>query len=111
MIDDRLYLGDILRCADRILSYTASGREAFENSTLIQDAVIRNFEIIGEATKQISDALRSANPDVPRRVVGRFRNVLIHHYMGVDLGEVWNIVEGDLPELRRRIDEILAGLS
>lgn len=110
MNKDRLYLTDILRCAERILAYTTEGKEAFEKSTLIQDAVIRNFEIVGEAVKQVSDETRTANADVPWRVIGRFRDVLIHHYMGVDLNEVWNIVEKDLPGLKVRIQEILRTL-
>lgn len=104
---DALYLRDILKAADRILEYTEGGREAFFASHLIQDGVIRNFEIIGEAAKQVSENTRLAFPDVPWRVIGRFRDLLIHHYFGVDLDEVWNIVAGDLVALRQRVLEIL----
>jgi uncharacterized protein with HEPN domain len=111
MKDDRLYLRDILRCTSRILTYTSAGREAFDDSTLIQDAVIRNFEIVGEAVKQISPELKSAHPDLPWRLIARFRDVLIHHYMGVDLNEVWNIIANDLPDLRAKIEGILVALG
>jgi uncharacterized protein with HEPN domain len=109
--DDRLYLKDVIRCAERILAYTAGGREEFVASTLIQDAVIRNFEIIGEAVKQISSELKAAHPEVEWRPIARFRDLLIHHYMGVDLNEVWNIVVGDLPDLRQHAERILDELG
>jgi len=104
---DRLYLKDLLIAADRILEYTVGGEAAFKESPLIQDAVIRNFEIIGEAAKQISEETRTLHPDIPWRVIGRFRDLLIHHYHGVDLDQVWNIVAGDLQLLRTRAQEVL----
>ena len=97
--DDQLYLIHILECIERIESYTQGGREAFQKSKMSQDAVIRNFEVMGEAAKNVSDATRQIYP--------AFRDVLIHDYLGVDLGEVWNIVEQHLPPLKRSIKEIL----
>ena len=73
--------------------------------------MIRNFEIIGEAAKQISPKLKQAHPNVPWRSVAGFRDVLIHQYTGVDLDEVWNIIERALPDLRRQIDAILTALG
>jgi uncharacterized protein with HEPN domain len=60
--DDRVYLDNILECIRRVEEYTQDGRETFLNSTVFQDAVIRNFEVIGEATKRLSQALRDENP-------------------------------------------------
>ena len=64
MKDDRLYLSNIAECIERIESYTSSGKEAFMQTRMIQDAVMRNFEVIGEATKRLSPELREAHPDI-----------------------------------------------
>lgn len=112
MIDrDRRYLRDILTCSERIEEYVQAGETAFRQSTLVQDAVLRNFEIIGEAVKQLSEELRTKHSDVPWRPIGRFGDLLIHHYAAVDLDEVWNIVVSDLPTLRSRASEILEELQ
>ena len=108
MTDDRVYLTHIQEAIERIEAYTAEGREAFMADPMVQDAVIRNFEIIGEATKRLGRALKQSRQDVPWRNVAGFRDVLIHNYMGVDLVEVWNIIAGYLPELRAVVDELLA---
>ena len=111
MKDDRLYLIHISESIQRIESYAKDGRDAFRRSPLIQDAVIRNFEIIGEAAKQISPQLKQAHPEVPWRSVAGFRDVLIHQYTGVDLDEVWNVIERALPDLRRHIESVLTSLG
>jgi uncharacterized protein with HEPN domain len=80
-------------------------------SPLIQDAVIRNFEVIGEAAKRVSDQFKQAHPNVPWRRVAGFRDVLIHDYLGVDLNEVWGIVERNLSDLKRKIEAILQELG
>ena len=65
MKDDRLYLSNIKECIERIESYTAEGKEVFLKTIIIQDAVIRNFEIIGEATKRLSTEFRTTYADIP----------------------------------------------
>jgi len=107
MKDDQLYLIHILECIERIESYTQGGREAFQKSKMSQDAVIRNFEVMGEAAKNVSEATRRIHPKVPWKRIAGFRDVLIHDYLGVDLGEVWNIVEQHLPPLKQSVKEIL----
>jgi uncharacterized protein with HEPN domain len=96
---------------ERILLYTTGGREDFFESLLIQDAVIRNFEVIGEATKKLSLELRQQYPDIPWRRIAGFRDVLIHDYMGIDLDEVWDVVDRDLPELKSNVEAILQELA
>lgn len=76
-----------------------------------QDAVIRQLEIIGEATKNLSDGLRSAHPEIPWRRIAGLRDVLIHGYMGVDLAAVWEITQKNLPDLERRIEKVLRDLQ
>jgi uncharacterized protein with HEPN domain len=72
-----------------------------------QDAVIRQLEIIGEATKRLSENLRAAHPDIPWRRIAGMRDVLIHDYLGVDLNAVWEATQKDIPGLKTRIEMIL----
>jgi len=105
---DRLYLESIRDCMERIAEYTANGEDAFMASRLIQDGVIRNLEVIGEATKNLSSELRDANPAIPWRQIAGMRDVLIHDYLKVNLARVWRTVVTDLPPLRAVVSELLA---
>lgn len=107
MRDDSLYLSNIKECIERIESYTRDGKEAFMQTPMIQDAVIRNFEIIGEATKRLSTDLKAVYPDVPWQQIAGFRDVLIHDYLKVNLNRVWGVVELNLPELKATVKKIL----
>jgi len=109
--DPRVYLAQILECIQRITSYTAGGRETFFADSLIQDAVIRNFEVIGEAAKRVPEEYRQAHQQVPWRSLAAFRDVLIHQYEGVSLPEVWRVVETELPALKAAIAAILPPLD
>ncbi|CAN5906556.1 MAG: DUF86 domain-containing protein [Gemmatimonadetes bacterium] len=107
MKDDSLYLADMLQRARRIEAFTRGGRDEFFASELIQDAVIRNFEVIGEAAARVSHELRYQYPDVAWRKVIGFRNVLIHGYTRLSLEEVWEVVETALPHLKTQLESIL----
>ena len=106
MKDDKLYLIHILECIGHIEDYCQKGREEFLHSRLQQDAVMRNFEIMGEATKHISDKLKKAYATIPWKRIAGFRDVLIHNYMGVEVESVWQIIDKDLPGLKRKIQRI-----
>ncbi len=107
MTDDKTYLGHMLDAIDRIQTYTAEGRDAFMADTMIQDAVVRNFEIIGEAAKRLSADLRHRHPEIPWRQAAGFRDVLSHDYVSIDLTIVWNAIESHLPTLREAVRELL----
>ena len=108
MKDDTLYLIHIRECIERIEKYTAEGgKDAFLASTLIQDALMRNLQIMAESTQRLSNTAKEAHPEVDWYKISGFRNVLVHGYLGVDLDRVWIIVERDLPSLKRAIVSML----
>jgi uncharacterized protein with HEPN domain len=105
--DDRVYLLHIRDAIERIQIFTTGGREQFLSSAMIQDAVLRNLEVIGEAVKGLSDGLRTSAPDVPWKQIAGMRDVLIHHYFGVKLETVWQVVAEHVPALKTQVDELL----
>jgi uncharacterized protein with HEPN domain len=109
--DPRVYLAHILECAQKIERYTKGGEKEFHNDTMLQDAVIRNFEIIGEAAKRVPEAYCRANSQIPWRLMAGFRDVLIHAYEGIDLKRVWQIVRHDLPVVKEAVEKLLPPLE
>ena len=110
MKNNKLYLSNIQECIQNIEIYTKDGEESFKQNRMIQDAVIRNFEIIGEAVKRIEKEIKESYPNVPWRQMAGFRDVLIHDYLRVDLEEVWLIIIDDLPILKVNIETIMKDL-
>ena len=107
MKEDRIYLLHIRDSAERIFKYTAAGKEVFLAETMIQDAVVRNLEIIGEAVKRISEKTRNSHPDVPWKQIAGMRDKMIHEYFGVDLELIWRVVEKDLRQFAGTVQTIL----
>jgi len=102
--EDALYLSHIDEAIGRIEDYTHEGREIFLHTPLIQDAVIRNFEIIGEATKNLSDELRAENSDIRWRQIAGLRDMLIHEYAKVNLSRACRPAsERVVPLILRRV--------
>jgi uncharacterized protein with HEPN domain len=107
MKDDLAFIEHILLCIDKIQEYTRNlTAYDFNHSELIQDAVIRNIEIIGEATKKISKDLKSQNREIPWKEMSGMRDKLIHDYFGVDVDVVWKTVNEDIPYLKSLIENI-----
>ena len=105
--DPNLFLFDILISADAIEEYfnKISKKEFFE-SQLLQDAVVRRLEIIGEAAKNIPLRIKNQNEKIAWKKIVGLRNILTHGYFGVNVERVWNIVKNDLPELKKQIRNI-----
>ena len=108
MKDDQVYLRHILDAIEKIETYlTGQTYESFSNNNMIIDAVVRELEIIGEATNHLSDLLRESHPEIPWRDAIDMRNILIHEYFGVRTHLVWSTCKEDLPKLKKLIDDLL----
>jgi uncharacterized protein with HEPN domain len=105
---DRVLLAHMRDCIERVREYTAGDRTRFETSRLVQDAVIRNLQTLAESSQRLSDTVKSTEPQVPWRELAGFRNVIVHGYLGIDLGAVWLVVEQDLPPLAAALDRMVA---
>ena len=108
MRDDSLYLRHILDAIEAICQYTGTtAREEFIQNPILRDAVIRQLEIIGEASNRLSDETRLASPDTQWAQIISMRNRLIHGYFQVDVDLVWEIITNDLPALKQQIESIV----
>ena len=108
MKDDRLYLHHMLERCQRIARFISPGKDRFLASEELQDAVIRNIEVIGEAAKRVSPETRDRLAQLDWKRICGMRDVLIHDYLGVDLEEVWNVAAIRIPELQVALEEFLA---
>lgn len=109
------YLGHILEAIERIQHYVEDMDEVgFLDNKLVQDAVIRNLEVIGEASRNIERVhpeFAAAHPELPLALANDMRNALAHGYFKVDLEIVWKTIQGNLPDLHAQITEVSATLS
>jgi len=111
MKGSHLYLVHMVEALEKIEIFTEGGKDVFLSDILIQDAVYRNFEVIGEAAKRVPDDIRSLITDVPWRQVSGLRDALIHQYDGIDPVEVWRVVEGNVSDIKASIQIYLDSLK
>lgn len=108
MKDDSIYLEHIETNLKRIIFYSAGfSHEDFLRNNQLQDACIRQIEIMGEATKRISDPFKESHPEVPWKDMAGMRDKLIHDYLDVDLNIVYQTVAVDIPNLLPLIEKLL----
>ena len=105
---DAVLLAHIRECIERIAEYIGGDRASFFGSSLVQDAVVRNLQILAESTQRLSEPLKATEPGIPWTAIAGFRNILTHGYLGLDLESVWSVVEQDLPELEEAIERMAA---
>lgn len=112
MKNDAVYLHHILDAINRIQRYTAGvSYDQFLQDSLLQDGVVRQLEIIGEAAKNVSSTFRDAHPELPWSQMTGTRNKLIHAYFEVNLFIVWDTVQSDLPSLKQQVERLLRMLG
>lgn len=106
--DNKIFLLHILDAISKIEKYIADlDFDKFKNYDLLQDGVIREIEIIGEATKKLSDEIKQKYSVIPWRDIAGMRDKLIHDYFGVDIRAVWKTAKEDIPKLKEEILKIL----
>lgn len=102
--DNGVFLLHIASSFEKILLYVKDMTEnEFSTNSLVQDAVVRNYEIIGEAAKNVSEEFRVQHPEIDWRGMAGFRDVLIHQYFGIDLINVWNISQNQAEKVLKQI--------
>jgi uncharacterized protein with HEPN domain len=112
MKDNSIYIDHILDSINKIESYTKNlTKNGFSKNELVQDAVIRNIEIIGEASKKVSRDLKHTYSKIPWKDISGMRDKLIHDYIGVDVDVIWTTIKRDLPILKNQMAEIKSYLS
>ena len=104
------YIDDMIGFAEKVLAYTRGmDQQAFCDSGITYDAVLRNLELIGEAATRIPGAVRDQYPEIPWRMMVATRNRLIHAYLGIDDDIIWSIIRDDIPDLLASLKKLKQG--
>ena len=106
--DSYIFVAHGLSCIEDVLCFSKDIRKAeFKRDEILQNAIIRKIEMLGEACNNIPNSFRKQYPSIPWNKIVATRNKLIHQYFGVDLDLIWDIVKIELPKLQRQFEEIL----
>jgi uncharacterized protein with HEPN domain len=109
--DQRLYLIHIVEALRKIHRYTKDGKDRFFADEMVQDAVYRNFLVIGEATKRLSADVRAMDEAIPWKAMAGMRDVMVHRYEGIQPDLVWQVIEDELADLEQRLLALLDKLG
>ncbi len=110
--NSKVYLIDILRAATDIQTFTISAeKEDFFSDRMLQDAVIREISIIGEAAKRLPVSVREREKHIPWKKIIGMRNIVVHDYSDIDLSVVWDVVKKELPGLIQALQKIIQRLN
>lgn len=107
MRDDRERLLDIQEAIERIEKYAVKGRESYEQEELIQTWILHHLQILCEAARAVSAEFKHKHPEVSWQQIAGMRNILVHHYFGIDASIVWAVVENNLPVLKQQVGDLL----
>ena len=102
--DNSVYIDHMLDCIMRIDEYVES-KEQFYSSRLVQDAVVRNLQVMSESSQRLAEEIKQLYPDIPWKQISGFRNILVHDYLGVDLDVIWSVVEQELPRFEQALSK------
>jgi len=109
---DRLYLYDIIECCERASRYISGVSEKdYHSNPMLQDALVRNIEVVGEAVKNLSQEIRDAHPEIAWSQISRMRDKIAHHYFRINLDVVWKTATDDLPLMRSQISAIYESMA
>jgi len=109
MRDDRVRLEDIRDAIEQVEKYACGGRQAFDGQELVRVWILHHLQIVGEACSGLSEEFRRLHPDEVWADAAGFRNILVHHYFGIDDEAVSSVVERDLPALKLKVNQVLQG--
>jgi uncharacterized protein with HEPN domain len=105
--DPDLLVEDMLASIHKIERYSSGmSQELFLQDEKTIDAVVRNLEILGEATRQLPEDFIAQHPDVPWRQIAGLRNRIVHDYFGLDLEMIWQVIRNDLPQLQTWLENL-----
>ncbi len=110
MKSDLIHLDHILECIDGIQEYALPGKDFFLSDRKTQKATLRELQELAESTQRLSSELKGKCPSIPWFAIAGFRNVLVHDYLGINVRQVWDVIDCDLPPLRSAIKKLLSEL-